>query len=381
MAQEPFTGDLKLVVDGMDVKTIPKLENHHANKLPRLLLENIRPKSIVQHYGDITIWTVKDLSLFNDVDRTVQWVTKGSQAAFLQIQSKPSVRKLEGDQKAVDYDAKVHEHDTSFSTTVGTRQCFVEVIDQYRCSIRVGLPDLRNFLSARLRAYPVYATEIVRLLNDLYTEAHISKEVDPALATFLINRIKTLRPLLIEHRGLQTFLHDRLDGKQKIKALIPLSDLRDEDITRILRRSGNGIRASTETTALLSEFLETHLSTSTHNPTPKPPTNPPPPKHSLQADLIHTLYASGRIYIAKQSSTNGTLLLDSAGKPCTDPRNRAFNFSRGDLLVEISQEGLVEARRPDLMVLQNSRREVGEVAAWKGMLVEAKRWAGENGKF
>lgn len=363
MAQEPFEGILKIVFEGYHVNTIPKLEQHHANKFPRVLWDLISPVSKTQCYGDITILTVNTDSHYGDINRTVQWITNGQDATFLQVNGVHTVRQAQGGRKAVKYDAGVHESDFTYEASTKTMQCFVEDLDRYIYSIRVGLPDLRNFLSARLRAYPVYAAEMVKLLTTLYSHDYTSRDVDPDLAKFIFRRIGGIKDLLIKDETLQNFLRDRVPPKTKLEALLRHSDMSDIDMSNALQGLRKNVACSTETTALLAAFMETHLGI--HDPHMKAPTGPAAQTSSqisADAGIVHALHSDRRILVATQDFAYGTMHFDRNGAYCPDPRNKAFKFSRGELLVVVTDEGLVDRRRPNSILVQNRLGELGEVA-------------------
>lgn len=382
MAQEAFGGDLKIVILNSDASLIPKLNKDHANKLPQPFLDRIKRVSTVQSYGDITIWTVKEAWYYGDISRVVGWVIDGTRAPFLHMNGALTIRKPEGDRQPVNYDPKVHEHDFSFVTTTMTRQYFVEDIDRYMCSIRVNLPDMRAFLSERLRSYPMYVAEMVKLLTTLYARDDISKGVDPDLAKFILQRVTSCKRSLIKDKQLGTFLRERFEGKAKIEALLRYSETSQDDLTRIVQSMERNIGDAPTTAALLSAFLESHLAA--RDPTLRLPSGPAAhasPKHSIDAESVHAMYDKRRLLVAKQDYVHGTMRVDSTGAACSDPRNKAFGFSRGDLLVDVTEERLVERYRPNSIVLQNQRKEVGEINYDPGVLVELHHLVGEKGAW
>ncbi|KAM0720111.1 hypothetical protein Q7P37_004247 [Cladosporium fusiforme] len=362
MAQETFAGDLKLVIDGSDKNAISKLDRRDANRLPQALLDRLRPAAKVDDYGDIIIWTINDPAHHRDIDRTIQWVLQREKASFLRTKDTQSVRKQEGDPRATKYDPEKHENDLVFIATESTRASFVEDIDRYMYSIRVGLPDLRSLLSRRLCAYPAYVAEIVKLLRALYAHDDVSKNVDPELARFIFRRIGSLRSILVKDEALQAFLRGRIEPKANAQALLHHCDVSELNLSNALMSLRKGISTSDETTALLAAFMETHLGI--HDPTLKAPTGPVAhtlPQYIINADVVHTMYQDKRILIATQNNDHGTLHFDKNGARFPYPDNKNFLVVRGDIFVLHPNALLAERRMENSVIVQNERREVGEV--------------------
>jgi hypothetical protein len=114
----------------------------------------------------------------------------------------------------------VHADDASYDATQKTRTYFAEEIDRYLFSIEYRLADLQTHMSRKLRSYPVYASDIGKLISKLYsTDNQATAQVDPALAQFIADRISCFRAALIADKSLVASLQACIPPEIELESL------------------------------------------------------------------------------------------------------------------------------------------------------------------
>ena len=202
-----------------------------------------------------------------------------------------------GTGKVTRFDPSTHADDAQYTMTESTRTCFAEDIDQYIFSIEYEIADLQDYMSRKLRLYPVYASEIVMLMKALYSiNSKAAHHVDPDLANFLANRIQCFRHALIADDGVLAALRTCISPKMELEHLSRHTSISSETVDAALHALRDAIGEPNTTGALLQIFERKHLSSAPPSREPSVPSRPPHsrrtsenPLHDHTADAIATL--------------------------------------------------------------------------------------------
>lgn len=276
-------------------------------------------------------------------------------------------------ERVTPFDPIVHANDAGYATTRTTRSYFAEDIDLYIFGIEYGLVDLQQHMSSKLCSYPVYASEIVMLINNLYsTTSKVTQQVDPDLANFIADRIQCFRHQLIADAGVLAALRACIPPKMELEHLSRHASISDKTVDAALHALRDAISEPNTTGALLQIFERKHLSSTT--PALKSPNMPLRPAHARRnsdnplydrtADAVTTLTTIGeRRVVRAEQDGRGTLRSNANRRFSVPPpivRNEDFRVARGQYLV------LLPEQRPQVhgvnaRVVCNEAGEVGEL--------------------
>ena len=271
------------------------------------------------------------------------------------------------------FEPKAHADNAGYTATNTTRSCFAEEIDVYRFSIEHGLVDLQQHTSRKICTYPVYAPEIVMLINALYsTNSRVAQHVDPELANFLAGRIQCFRNTLIADNGVLAALRACIPPKMELEHLSRDPSISSKTIDAALHALRDAISEPNKAGALLQIFEQNHLnSTTTPSRSPGVPNRPAHarrnsanPFYDHTLDAVTTLSAIGeRRVVRAEQSGRGALRSNAADRRFSVPpvgRNEDFHITRGQHLVLLPEQR-PQVHGPTARVVCNESGEVGEL--------------------
>ena len=278
-------------------------------------------------------------------------------------------------EKVIPFDPVTHADDDRYTAAKTTRTCLAEDIEQYIFSIEYEIHDFRQYMSKKLCAYPVYASEIVMLISNLYSaNSKVTQHIDPELSNFIASRIHRFRHTLLSDHGVLAALRACIPPKMELEHLSRHASISSKTVDSALHALRGAISEPNTAGALLQIFERKHLSST---PALKSPIVPYRPAHARRnsdnplydrtMDAVATLAAIGeRSGVRAEQDGRGALRSNTNRRFSVPPLavrdNEGFHVARGQYLV------LLPDQRPQVHgdnahVVCNESGEIGELFA------------------
>ena len=255
MAQPARARMLKLSLPGVDPAAIPMLTAEQVTQIPAEFLDFLHDHGQVEDYGDLKMISVKDDRHNFTILSIAAWVTNGRLEPGELEGERLDPMDLRSAQKPVIYNRNTHEQDATFVASKETHARFLQRLGLYTISIRAGMQDMQAYLSNTIRTeYPVYEAELVALLTAVLEYTNDLSHLDPALASFVGQRMFCLRDLLAKTGAVLPLLCKTISAKDRFLALAGRAD--PADLALALAELRNSVGQVGETYALLDTFIK-----------------------------------------------------------------------------------------------------------------------------
>jgi hypothetical protein len=382
------------MLEGQDKDTCPVLYQEHVPRIPPRIYSVLSRECAREDFGDMGIVVrVRDKKYYEAMKRALNWITQGEAADFLTAR-KFDVIKREGDRKcnstpnagfcdimltyffrfsterAIPFEQITHADDDRYTVAKTTRVRLAEDIEQYIFSIEYEISDLRLYMSKKLCSYPVYASEIIMLISNLYaTNSKVTQHVDPEVANFIASRIHCFRQTLLSDTGVLAALRACISPTMELEHLSRHASMGNSKTVDSALQALRGAIGTTDTAgALLQIFGRKHLSPA---PAVKSPIVPFRPAHARRnsdnplydrtIDAVTTLNTIGekRVVRAEQAGS-GTLLSSRRFSVPPAVRSDGFHIALGQYLVLLPEQR-PQGRAGNARVVCNESGEIGQL--------------------
>lgn len=274
-------------------------------------------------------------------------------------------------ERAIRFDPAAHADDARYTAASTTRTSLAEDIDQYIFSIDYGVEDIRQYLLKKLCSYPVYASEIVMFINNLYSaNSKVTQHVDLELANFIANRIQCFRSSLLADDGVLAALRTSIPPRMELEHLSSHASISNKTVDAALHALRDGISEPNTAGTLLHIFEQNHLSPTSVLKSPIVPLRPAHarrnsdnPRYDRTADAVATLHTIGeRRVVRAEQDGRGALCRENNRRFSVPPtiRNQDFRVARGQYLVLLPEQRS-QVHGDTARVVCNEIGEVGEL--------------------
>ena len=220
--------------------------------------------------------------------------------------------------------------------------------------------------------YPVYASEIAMLINNLYsTNSKVTQHVDPEFAAFIASRIQCFRDTLIADNDVVTTLRASIPPRMELEHLSRDPSISSKTVDTALYALRDAISEPNNVGALLEIFEQNHLGSNTGpSRSPGVPLRPAHarrnsdnPFYDRTLDAVTTLSAIGeRRVVRAEQSGRGALYSNTNRRFSVPPaaRNENFHITRGQYLVLLPEQR-PQVHGPTARVVCNENGDIGEL--------------------